>query len=80
MLFFPAKLTPEERNLFRIIHLMYRVACPVVRMTFNQEIKPEKLQQTLNLNKNKLEKQYRRKVKIITDDQWDLLYYKKGIY
>lgn len=80
LLSIPAELTTDEIYYLRMIHLIFRVACPVVRMIFNQEIKPNQLQKTLDKYKTKMKKQYRKREKIINNQQWDLLYRRnKGI-
>lgn len=53
---------------------MFRVTCPVVRMFFNDEFKPNQLRKTLNRNKSVMEKQYKKKDGIISKHQFDLLY------
>ncbi|XP_071139634.1 uncharacterized protein [Mytilus edulis] len=60
----------------RIVHLLFRVVCPVVRMYFNQDtcIKPEQLRKTLDTNKAQLRRKYRMKDFVINNDQWKLLY------
>ncbi|CAC5389978.1 unnamed protein product [Mytilus coruscus] len=67
-------LKKDEVNYLRLIHLLFRVACPIVRMKFNHEIQPNQLRKTLDKNKRKIEKFYRRKETIINDYQWDLLF------
>lgn len=57
-----------------MIYLLYRVVCPVVRMKFNNEIKPCQLGKTLDENKLNMKEQYRDNKTIINDHQWDLLY------
>ncbi|XP_063438793.1 uncharacterized protein LOC134719763 [Mytilus trossulus] len=57
-----------------MVHLLFRLACPVVRMVLNHEIKPEKLQKTLDDNKGEMTKKHRRKTQLINKFQWDLLY------
>ncbi|XP_052063895.1 uncharacterized protein LOC127703857 [Mytilus californianus] len=57
-----------------MVHLLFSVACPVVRLAFNHEIQQNKLRKTLDRNKALLEKLYRRKDKIINDFQWNLLF------
>ncbi|XP_052084059.1 uncharacterized protein LOC127721351 [Mytilus californianus] len=69
-----AKPTAEEVYFLRMIHLLFRVACPVVRMTFDHEIQPNQLRRSLDKNKTLMNKRYRKKEKIINDCQWDLLY------
>lgn len=77
--FIPAKVTREEVYYLKIIYLLYRIACPVVRMTFDQEIQPKQLRKTLDRYKLELEKRYRKKDTIINDVQWGLLFgSKKG--
>lgn len=79
MLFIEGKLTSDELNFLRIVHLLNRVACPVVRIIFNNEIKPDKLRITLDKNKLEMVKRYRKKDTIINDFQWGLLFgSKKG--
>ncbi|VDI45556.1 Hypothetical predicted protein [Mytilus galloprovincialis] len=68
------QITTDEVNFLRIVHLLFSVACPVVRMAFNHEIHPNQLRKTLNKNKILLEKLYRRKGKLINDFQWNLLF------
>ncbi|CAG2195655.1 unnamed protein product [Mytilus edulis] len=63
------RLTKDEVNYLRLIHVLFRVACPVVRMIFNYEIKPNQLRSTLDKNKRKLEQIYRRKEKVLSDYQ-----------
>lgn len=72
-LYVPAERTPDEVNFLRLLHLLFRVAGPVVRMIFNREIQPNQLRKLLDKNKAKLEKQCRKKEKI-DSYQWDLLY------
>ncbi|XP_076081132.1 uncharacterized protein LOC143052043 [Mytilus galloprovincialis] len=67
------QLTTDEINFLRMIHLLFRVACPVVRMKFNLEIKPNQLRKTLVKHNFNLNKRYRRK-EIINCVQWELLY------
>ncbi|CAC5417520.1 unnamed protein product [Mytilus coruscus] len=67
-------LTKDEVRFLRLIHLLFRVACPVVRMTFNHEIHPNQLRKTLHRNKALLAKLYRRTGNIINDFQWNLLF------
>lgn len=57
-----------------MIHLLFRVACPIVRMMFNHEIQSDQLRKTLDKKKLAMEKMYRKKEKIINNFQWDLLY------
>ncbi|CAC5424761.1 unnamed protein product [Mytilus coruscus] len=64
----------DEANYLRIIHLLFRVACPVVRMTFNYEIQPNQLRKTLDKKKALMNKKYRKREKKINDFQWNLLY------
>ncbi|CAC5408762.1 unnamed protein product [Mytilus coruscus] len=67
-------ITRDEVKFLRIVHLLFSVACPVVRMAFNHEIQPNQLRKTLDKNKTLLEKLYRRTDKIINDFQWNLLF------
>ncbi|CAC5416347.1 unnamed protein product [Mytilus coruscus] len=67
-------ITTDEVNFLRMVHLLFSVACSVVRMAFNHEIQPNQLRKTLDRNKTLLEKVYRRKDKIINDFQWNLLF------
>lgn len=76
--FIPDAITKDEVRCLRLIHLLFRVACPVVRMTFNHEIQPNQLRKTLDRNKALLAKLYRRTGNIINDFQWSLLF--KGTY
>lgn len=77
----PGILSREENNFLRLIHLVFRVACPVVRMIFNIEIQPNQLRCLLDKNKELLNKQYRKTEKKINDVQWDLLFPKvKGTH
>ncbi|CAC5408763.1 unnamed protein product [Mytilus coruscus] len=69
-----SKITKDEVHFLRIVHLLFSVACPVVRMLFNREIQPNQLRKTLDENKMAMEKRYRKKEKIINDYQWDLMY------
>lgn len=57
-----------------MVHLLVRVACPVVRLFFNNEIKPDQLRKTLDKKKPEIVKQYRKKDTIINDSQWNLLF------
>lgn len=57
-----------------MIHLLFRVACPVVRMILNNAIKPNQLRETLDKKRSKMEIQYRESENIIDDNQWGLLY------
>lgn len=63
-------------NFLRIIHLLFRVACPVVRMTFDREIQPNQLRNKLDRKKLLMEKLYRKRGTIINDYQWDILFKK----
>ncbi|CAC5389986.1 unnamed protein product [Mytilus coruscus] len=72
--FILGQLITDEVNYLRIIHLLFRVASQVVRITFNHEIQPNQLRKTLNINKAALEKKYRKREKIINDFQWNLLF------
>ncbi|CAC5416345.1 unnamed protein product [Mytilus coruscus] len=69
-----AEQVTEEMYYLRLIHLLFRVTCPVVRMKFNHEIQPNQLRKTLDGQKAVLEKMYRKKEKIINDSQWSLLF------
>lgn len=64
----------EATNFLRIVHLLFRVVCPVVRMQFDYEIQPNQLQKTLFQYKPELENKYRKKDDSISNYQWDLLY------
>ncbi|CAC5408766.1 unnamed protein product [Mytilus coruscus] len=68
------KPTTDEVNFLRIVHLLVNVACPVVRIFFNNEIKPDQLRKTLDKNKQEMVKRYRKKDTIINDSQWYLLF------
>ncbi|CAC5365748.1 unnamed protein product [Mytilus coruscus] len=68
------RLKKDEVNYLRLIHLLFRVACPVVRTIFNHEIHPNQLRRTLYKNKREIEKIYRRKDKIVDEYQWNLLF------
>ncbi|CAC5410001.1 unnamed protein product [Mytilus coruscus] len=68
------RLTTDGVSFLRIVHLLFSVACPAVRMAFNHEIQPNQLRKVLDKNKALLEKLYRRKEKIINDYQWNLLF------
>lgn len=60
-----------------MIHLLTRVACTAVRLTFDRTIPPDQLRKTLDKHKTLMGKQY--KYKEINDYQWDLLFgYGKG--
>lgn len=74
LFFISVELTSEERMFLRVVHLLFRVACPVVRMIFNHEIQPNQLRNTLLINRTGMEKQFRKKEKIINNFQWALLY------
>lgn len=74
LLFIPDKVTAEEINFIRMVHLLFRVACPVVQLTFNHEIQPEHLQRTLNKHKAKMKEQYKKNENVFNNCQWDLLY------
>lgn len=78
LLFIADIVTTDEVNYLRLIHLLFRVTCPVVRMFFNDEFKPHQLRKTLNRNKSVMEKQYKKKDGIISKDQFDLLYGQHG--
>lgn len=67
-------LPTDEVNFLRIVHLLFRVACPVLKMKLNDEIKPNELRKTLDENRLKMETQYRKNETIINDYQWGLLY------
>ncbi|XP_063438791.1 uncharacterized protein LOC134719760 [Mytilus trossulus] len=68
------RLTMDEVNYLRLIHILFRVACPVVRMRFNHEIHPDQLRRTLDKNKLEINKNYRMKRTIFDDYQWHLLF------
>lgn len=74
--FIIGELTTKEVFFLRIIHLLYRVTCPAVRMAFDNEIQPNQLQKWLNGNKSQMIKRYRTNERVINDFQWDLLYKK----
>ncbi|VDH93034.1 Hypothetical predicted protein, partial [Mytilus galloprovincialis] len=57
-----------------MVHLLVNVACPVVRIFFNNEIKPDQLRKALDKNKAKMDKWYRKKDTTINDFQWYLLF------
>lgn len=68
-------------NFLRIIHILFRVAWPVVRMAFNHEIQPDQLRSLLDKKRKLMEKTYRNKEKKINNYQWDLLYgHEKGMH
>lgn len=73
-LFIKDKPTTDEVNFLRMVHLLVRVACPVVRMFFNNEIKPDQLRKTLDKKKQEIIKRYRKKDTIINDSQWYILF------
>lgn len=50
------------------------MACPVLKMKLNNEIKPYQLRKRLDDNRLEMETQYRKNQTIINDNQWDLLY------
>lgn len=64
----------DEVRCLRLIHLLFRVACPVVRLIFNHEIQPNQLRKSLDRNKALLAKLYRKTGNIINDFQWNLLF------
>ncbi|CAC5403771.1 unnamed protein product [Mytilus coruscus] len=66
--------TTDEVYFLRMVHLLFRVACPVVRMIFNDEIQPDQLRKTLDKNRKALEKRYRKKKMVINEAQWDKLF------
>lgn len=69
-----------EVNYLRMIHLLFRVVCPVVRNCFDYEIEPKQLRSILNKNQATLRKHYRQKDNIVDDAQWCILFGKaKGI-
>ncbi|CAC5410004.1 unnamed protein product [Mytilus coruscus] len=68
------ELATDEVHFLRLIHLLFRVTCPVVRMIFNYEIQPDQLRKILDKNKLKMLIRYRKKDAIIHDLQWGLLY------
>ncbi|CAC5424765.1 unnamed protein product [Mytilus coruscus] len=67
-------LSMEEINYLRLVHLLFKVAHPVVRMIFDNVIAPNQLRNTLDRYKTLLEKQYRGTKNGINDFQWNLLY------
>ncbi|CAC5359911.1 unnamed protein product [Mytilus coruscus] len=67
-------ITTDDVRILRLFHLLFRVACPVVRMTFNKEIQPIQLREKLDKCKKDLEDQYRKTDAIINNIQWDLLF------
>lgn len=67
-------ITTDDVRILRLFHLLFRVACPVVRMTFNKEIPPIQLREKLDKCKKDLEDHYRKTDAIINNIQWDLLY------
>ncbi|CAC5408778.1 unnamed protein product [Mytilus coruscus] len=69
-----SELTTDEVNYLRMIHLLVRVACPVVRMYFDKEIQPDQLRKTLDKYRSEMVTRYRKKDTIINDSQWSLLY------
>lgn len=75
---FCRKISIEERDFLRIVFMLHRVACPVVRLKFNTIFHSKELKQTLKDNTNKL---IQLKVeKRITPSQWDLLFPTNGRY
>ncbi|CAC5403770.1 unnamed protein product [Mytilus coruscus] len=68
--------TVMEVNCLRMIHLLFRVVCPVVRTFFDYEIEPKQLRNIVNNNQAILRKQYRQKDNIFNDAQWNLLFRK----
>ncbi|CAC5359909.1 unnamed protein product [Mytilus coruscus] len=68
------KVTADEINFLRMVHLLFRVACPVVRLTFNHEIQPKHLRRTLNKYRAKMKEQYKKNENVLNNCQWDLLY------
>lgn len=56
------------------MHLLFRIACPVVRIIFDHEIQPKQLRKTLNKYKLDIENRYRKRTTIINDVQWNLLF------
>ncbi|XP_052063874.1 uncharacterized protein LOC127703828 isoform X8 [Mytilus californianus] len=71
-----AELATEEVYFLRMIHILFRVACPVVRMIFNHEIHPNQLQHTLDKNKRQIRKHYGKEEDDYKSDL--LLKYAKG--
>ncbi|XP_052063861.1 uncharacterized protein LOC127703825 [Mytilus californianus] len=69
-----SEITADEMNFLRIVHLLVRVACPVVRSIFNSEIQPNQLRKTLYRNKQKIVKRYRKKDTFINDFHWSKLF------
>ncbi|XP_071149674.1 uncharacterized protein [Mytilus edulis] len=68
-----AVLLPEETNYLRIANLMLRVAPPAVRVQFNNEFHPDKLQGTLKEQRFKILESLKGK-RIINKPQWDKLF------
>lgn len=64
----------DDVNFLRIIHLLFRMALPVLKMKLNNEIKPYQLRKTLDDKRSEMETLYRENETIINDNQWDLLY------
>lgn len=71
---FQGELTKDEVNFLRMIHILVRVACPLVRMYFDKEIHPDQLRKTLDENRSEMFTRYRKNNTIINDCQWRLLY------
>ncbi|CAC5385483.1 unnamed protein product [Mytilus coruscus] len=69
-----SELTADEVNYLRMIHLLVRVACPVVRMYFDKEIQPDQLRKTLDKYRSEMVTRCRKNDTIINDFQWRLLY------
>lgn len=72
--FISGTVNSNDVKFLRMIHILFRVACPVVRMIFNNEIKPNQLRKTLDDNRLKMETLYRDNETIINEYQWGLLY------
>ncbi|XP_052067050.1 uncharacterized protein LOC127706463 isoform X2 [Mytilus californianus] len=72
----PQTITTDESMYLRIVHLLHREACPVVRVKFDVVFPP------LDLKRILIEKQgilYDEKVRKITTAHWDLMYPKTGL-
>lgn len=72
--FISDSLPIDDVNFLRIIHLLFRMALPVLKMKLNNEIKPYQLRKTLDDKRSEMETLYRENETIINDNQWDLLY------
>lgn len=66
-------ISNEEMNYLRIINLLIRVATPVVRLKFNQELNPGSLEDTLKKAWVKL-----RNDKVVSQKQMQILYPNTG--